>query len=537
MASKNTIAIITKDTYSWQNSTQFYSLVNTAFLQYYITVIRKAQQWLDGYDPNFHNCDTVSTRIASKIINGLTNSVFGRGLVFEEGQGNPDKKHSALKFISQKWADESAINESVKQAISYALALGTSAVKLSVDSKGKIWTSALRQDYFYFTLSNRKNLNSIIMFIRCFESIENKVSNYILVERRFFEIHDKSFVTELNGKKYRFKASEKVPCVIYEVYEYNQPTTQNSLAVNLTSNNPINYKNLPDFVKRSLKEEYGAYKIGEKQILPFREYLGVELFFNEGGDITNPSLPFGRSLCFDCLSDFMEWDLNKSFEIRDLYNSKGIVGVPKALSQSDLIEGQRGDSTYSQMQIDGYELVKGLDPNSQKPIITQFEIRGLDHQQISENILKSIATTIGVSPSMLATYLTNQGQKTDDQIQSEDNSITQWIKSRRQDYESGLNRIIETVLNHQGISDNVKIRFASDGLVKGDKQLANIRERLSLGMLTIEDAIREYYPDLNEEQLQEKINKALAERNRIEQQQLQTLNEEYGDNFLKDDEN
>lgn len=534
MASNNQIALITRDTYSYQNSSQFFSLVNNAFLQYYNTVARKSQQWLDGYDPYFHQGDFVSTRIATKLINGLASSVYGRGLIYEEGKGIVDKSHKALSYITQKWDTESDFGESVKQLIAYTLAFGTGALKISIDGKGKLWCSPLRLDYFYFTLSGKKKLNSITMFVRCFQSVESKVNNYVMVEKRYFKDCSKPFTQEINGVKYKFEARERVPYVIYEIYEFNAPTTQNSMSVNLTSKSPINYKNLPDFVKSALKEEYGAYKIGEEQILPFHNSLGVELFFNEGGDITNPTLPFGRSLCFDCLSDFMEWDLNKSFEIRDLYNSKGIVGVPKALSQSDLIKGQKIDSGFSQMQIEGYELVKGLDPNSQKPIITQFEIRGADHQQISENILKSIATTIGVSPRMLATYLAIQGQKTDDQVQSEDDSITQWIKSRRQDYEQGLNRIVEMVLNHQGISNDVKVHFANDGLLKGDKQLANIRERLSLGMLTIEDAIREYYPDLNEEQLQDKINKALAERNRIEQQQLTALDEEYGENLVNE---
>lgn len=537
MASSNKIAIITRDTYSYQNSSQFFSLVNGAFLQYYNTVIRKAQQWLDGYDPAFHKGDMVSTRIASKLVNGLANSIYGRGLVFEEGKGQANNNHKALKYITQQWDENSSFGESVKQLIAYTLALGTGCLKLNVDNKGKLWTSALRQDYFYFTLSSRKKINSITMFIRVIQSTENGVNNYVLVERRFFKTRDKSFTEKINDKTYLFKAYENVPYVVYEVYEFNAATTQNTMSVNLTSKSPINYKNLPDFVKKVLKEEYGAFKIGEEQILPFHNYLGVELFYNEGGDITNPTLPFGRSICFDCLSDFMEWDLNKSFEIRDLYNSKGIVGVPKALSQSDLIENETTgvDSAYSQMQIEGYELVKGLDPTTQKPIITQFDIRGLDHQQISENVLKSIATTIGVSPRMLATYLAISGQKTDDQVQSEDDSITQWIKSRRQDYEGSLNNIIEVVLNHQGISDDIKVRFANDGLLKGDKQLSNIRERLSLGMLTIEDAIREYYPDLNEEQLQEKIDKALSERNRLEQRRLKTFDEEYGDTFLGDE--
>lgn len=511
----NSIALITRDTYQYNNSTVFYALVNNAFMQYYNTVIRKAQQWFDGYDPSFHKSDFVSTRIASKLMNGLANSIYGRGIVFEKGTGNIDKNFKALNFISKQWNEESGFNESVKRLIAYSLGLGTSCLKLSIDSKGNLWCDALRLDYFYYSVDGRKKLNSITMFIRAFQSNENQRRNYVLVEERYFKVVDKSFVAKINNKDFLFKAKERVPYVVYNLYEYNIPTTQNNLASCMVSEKPTNYKNLPDYVKSELKRNYGAYKVGEEQVLPFHESLGVELFFNEGGDITNPSLPFGRSLCFDCLSDFMEFDLNKSFEIRDLYNSKGIVGVPKALSQSDLVvddERLARNSAYSQMQIEGYELIKGLDPNTQKPIITQFQIRALDHQQITENIMKSLSTTIGVSPRMIATYLATAGQKTDDQIQSEDDSITQWIKSRRKDYIVGLNRVIECVLNYNGFSDNVNVKFANDGLVKGDKQLENIGKRLHLGMLTLDDAIREYYPDLDEDQIKLKIENAYKER-------------------------
>lgn len=539
------IAIITRDTYQFNNSTVFYSLINSAFLPYYQQVVRKAQQWLDGYDPAFHKGDMVSTRIASKLMNGFKTSLFGQGLVFIEGKGTTDKQHRALNFISHEWLEYSNLQRAVKQLIGYCLPLGTAALKLNKRSDGKFWVEALRMDYFYYSISGYSKVEEFTSFIRIFQTVENNKENYFLVEKRYFNKVDVPFEDTIKGKKITFKKKVKKPLVRYDVYRYDGIVTSNTMpseVKSLDNKTPCDYKNLPSFVKEILRKEYGTVKIGEPAVLPFRDdELGVEIFFNEEGDITNPSLPVGRALVFDCLADFMEYDMEKSFAMTDLYNSKGIVGLPKSLSQSQVaVPGTGGNlvknSTFGQLNIPGYEYVPGLDPQTQKPIVTQFEIRAQEHETKQNAILKSIAVTVGVSPRAIASFLIQNGEKTDDQIQSEDDSITQWVKCHRKDYLPGINRIIEIVLNQNGYSDNIEARFSSDGLLKGDKMLDSIQKRMELGMLSLEDAIREYYPDLDEAQLQEKISKAKIANQQKQEQEKTEFDEFYGDELLDGEE-
>ena len=536
----NSAALVSRNTYQYNNSTIFYSLINNGFLPYYQKVIRKAQEWLDGYDPSFHKDDMVSTRIASRLFNGFKNALFGRGLVFIPGKRNTEKDNKTLNYISHEWADKSGIQNAVKQLIGYTIPLGTSALKINRSKDGSFWVEPLRIDYFYFTVDGRRNVLEFTSFLRCFQSIEKEEENYFLVEKRYFKMMPEEFIEELNGKKMKFTKNVRKPVVEYRVYFYRGQANQNTMP-SIATGDGINYKNLPKWVQDSLKSTYSAYKIGEAQALPFVDYLGVELFFNEGGDITNPTLPFGRVLCFDCLSDFMEFDMNKSYSIRDLYNSKGIVGIPKALNVGNMqaVPGTGGNlnkvqrSAYSKLNIPGYELIPGLDPNNQKPIINQFDMKVTDHENKEMAILKSIATIVGVSPRAIASYLIQNGEKTDDQIQSEDDTVTQWIKAHREDYIAGLNRIIECVLNSQGYTENVEVRFASDGLLKGDKQLESVKTRLEMGVIDIEDAVRELNPDLDEEQLRRKIEKAKAIQN---QKVMDSFNEMNLDGTFGNDE-
>ena len=94
------VALVPNDTYNYSNSSVFYSLVNSTFLQYYQKVVRKSQEWLDGFVPSFHRATDgiLSTRIGAKITAGITKQIFGRGLVFVKGKNTTDTK--GLDFIS-----------------------------------------------------------------------------------------------------------------------------------------------------------------------------------------------------------------------------------------------------------------------------------------------------------------------------------------------------------------------------------------------------------------------------------------------------
>lgn len=541
----NELAAVPNNTYNYSNSTVFYSLINYSFLQYYQTVVLKSQQWLDGFDPTVHKGQNgiFSSRIGAKITAGITKQIFGRGLVFVKGKNT--LKTDGLDFISHKWQDKVNLQNVVKQLIGYTTPLGTALLKENVkwewDGEKKantqhIWLQPLRLDYFYYSVDSEMNLTDVTCFIRAFQTTDDQAHSYCLVEHRYYkEVYEK-FTKEVNSKLLEFDDKThkvKRPYACYEIFKIETNSANNTLAAN--NGRGEDYKTLPTTIKNQLKKEYGALKIGEELPLPFVN-LGCYLFFNEGGDFTHPSMPFGRPIMFDCLTDFIEYDLERSYAIRDLYNSKGIVGIPKALNQSSLapVPGTgnnlyQNDNPLGKLNISSYEQVEGLDPEKQAPIITQFEIRAAEHETKQNAILKSIATTIGMSPRVIASYLVQGNEKTAEQTHSEDDTITEWIKSHRQDYINGLNKIIEDVLTFYGFVDNVEVRFASDGLVSNERQLEIIGKKLELGLIDLEDAVREIYPDLDEVQLTEKIAKAKQQKAENEQAQQQQFDEMYGD--------
>ena len=526
------IALIPNTTYNYSNSSVFYSLINYTMLNYYQTVVRTTQEWLDGFVPTFHKGEKgiLSSRIAAKITKGIRNNIFGRGLVFINGRGTTETE--GLNFISHDWSAEVDFDNVIKTLIGYTISLGTALLKLNKSISGLLWVDALRLDYFDFSIDARNKLTFVRTFVKAFQSNTDKEHNYCLVEERYFKQEYETFVKDINGAKVTFpdksKGLVRKPYAVYKIYKVNSTSDNNNLAQNTGPG--IDYKSLPKDIKTQLKDNYSAIKVGEEILLPFHDYLGCELFRNEGGDFTHPSLPFGYPMLFDCIADFMEYDLERSYSIRDLYNSKGIVGIPKALTQSSVaVPGTANNltqSSFSQLNIPSYELVEGLDPDKQKPVINQFEMRAQEHETKQNAILKSIATTIGMSPRVIASYLVNGNEKTAEQTHSEDDTITEFVKTHRKDYITGLNNIIEAVLSYNGKTDNVEVRFASDGLMNEERQLEIIGKKLELGLIDIEDAVREIYPDLDEEQLQQKIAKVkLAQKQKedAERQQFDSM--------------
>ena len=78
--------------------------------------------------------------------------------------------------------------------------------------------------------------------------------------------------------------------------------------------------------------------------------------------------------------------------------------------------------------------------------------------------------------------------------------------------------------NFYGIANNIKIDFASPSLLNKDRLIDRVSRELEAGLIDIEDAIRTIYPDLDEEALQDKIEKAKVVQHEKQQSQFNEMN-------------
>ena len=205
------------------------------------------------------------------------------------------------------------------------------------------------------------------------------------------------------------------------------------------------------------------------------------------------------------------YELAKSYQIRDMYLGKGTVYLPKNLSMNDVANGViGGDDTLNSMPQGAVESIGGVDPEEQKAIVQQFNIRAQEWQQIVENCLKNIAVKWGMSPKILANFLTQgQAAMTATQIDSEDDACIAFIAHTRSYFANPLNKLLKTTLAYYGYSANITLDFASPTLISKDRIINRAITKLQNGLIDLEDAIREINPDMDEEAIQAQIDKRL----------------------------
>lgn len=503
----------TNDTYSFSNNNNFYAFANQNFYDYYYRVVRRMAMWLDGYVLNFHDSQKgiFSTRLATSLVKGIGNQICGKQIMFKKA--NTSSSNEVLKKIDN-WANATDFKNVVRDAVKYSVGLGTSMLKLNMSSD-ELWCEALRLDYFFFTINSRKKLVEVYCMIKRYNNVNPNTKqerNYYIVEHRYFEHQKiKSIKKSKNGKFIPHIIEKDIPMVEYQIKLYTG-TELSYKTYNPEMTQNVDWESIPGKVKDSIKKDYRIIEFGKPQRLPFVDHLGCELLLFDGSDITIPNAPFGTSVLQDIISYLMTYDLAYSYFNRDLYNGKGFVLAPKQFTE------QGDDIPFNGLSKNIYEYIKCIDPENQKPINIQFELRAEQWEQVQNNLLKKIATTIGMSPKTIASYLEdNSSQKTATEIDAEDDSTISYIEIKRGILEAPINRIIEIVLNYKGVSDNAKIKFATPSIVNQDKILERVSRKLDCGLITLKQALKEVYPDEDEEQLEQRYRELVDEK---EQQRI-----------------
>ena len=509
-SSQQYLAYGCNSTYNFSNNPLFYAFINSHYKDYYLRQVKENLEWYDGFVNNFHNVQNgiFSTQLANALCSGIARQVIGSSLMFKNTMRNVSNK--SLDFITNDWSVKTCNFRSVcKLAVEYSGASGTSLLKIN-QRYGNYWCEALRQDQFYFETDFNGNLSEVVCFIKSYVSNSTKSEpNYMLVEKRYYkEVEESTPIKMLNGKVKHFGKKKFKPFVEYCVFRYNGQVNNN---INYTLvEKGLKWQDLPNSFKRKLKNDYSAIRVNEPITLPFDD-LGCELVMVWGVDGQVPFARFGKAWLSNIRSELIEYDLMNAYGIRDMYNGQGQVGVPKALSQADL---QGDNNVFSNSKLN-YETYIG-DPNSQKPIITQFELRVDEWERKKDDILKRISTKLGLSPKNIASYLSDSiMQKTATQVKSDDFTGEEFINEARANIEVPINKILGTICKIYGFKEIVAVRFSANVPTDYHQLLEDTDFEYQNGYIDLRQALTKLNPNASESQLDE-----LEERAKKRQEEL-----------------
>ena len=566
------LALAVNETYNYSNSTIFCAEIANYYRDYALRTILPQVQWLDGYVPALHQggvTGIISTRIASKLMSGLTKQIVGEKLIYRLTSKEDPKSLEELKFAAD-WANKNKIHRAVKAAVGYALSLGTSLLKMNKRMNGQIWWEAVRFDNCFYLADFTGEVKEATFLVRGYTDTRNKQrTQYYLVEHRFWKEWDAKLSKNADGTyTVIHKKGDRTPMVEYQVHRAISQSQNNLLATH-ANKSTVRWAELPSEIKKMIKSDYGVIRIDEPQELGFIN-LGVVALLNGEGDLSIPTgYNFGEGMIIGIIDDLITYEVASSYLLRDMYNGKGTVYVPKSMSIGD-INGPvpqveiKGDATTGDLRSDGsnitktegpainpftaalannpfsgldgskYEKIPGMSPEDQSAIVQQFEVRAAEWQLIKENSLKNMAVKWGMSPKILSSFLAQgTAQMTATQIDSEDDISIAFINLHRSYFIDQINELMETTLNFYGKKANVEISFASPSLINKDRMLDRVTKSLEAGLIDMDEAIRTLNPDLEEEKVQEKVQKAIQHQQEMMMQQMVEMNASggFGNNY------
>ena len=525
----------------WTNHSSFYAIYPSYYYTFANQWLRKWLAWFDGYVPGIHDGrgGILSTRLATTLCYRLAEQVFGGGILFSKKVATDDS-NEALKFISGEWIDNTDFVNQVLKTFVLAAAGGTSYLKLNYTSDKNLWVDSWRADQCFADMDFQGNVTHAKFIIANYtKTVPNKdkekEQNFYLIEERF--IASKEQVREFNKKNKEKIIALKIPPMhigkcytIYTVFRLQGTVNDFNQAVNLGS--PLTFDELPNDIAKNIKDEFGTISLNKPQLLPFNG-LGVYSFKWTSFISNLPQLPYGESLIAKIQTYLFEYDFMNSCMNTDFYLGRGRVLVPKSLQNPKLrnLNNVNVEAANYNSGLDSFIYTKydALNNEQQKPESIQFELRTQEWLTARNNLLECMATAIGISPSTIASYLQDSSARTAREISSEESATALFIENRRKLFSKPLNDIIRDILTYKGFTDCVVVRFSKSGQTNTTLVVENVTSKYSAGLISLYLAIKDLNPDMNEDELQQEIERIKTEQK--EKSQEQNL---FGNGFNED---
>lgn len=505
----NAIAKAINETHRYNINLGWITEVDSYYKQYIYNYLQPSFQWLSGTLLTLHTDNgqaIISTNFGKCLMYYLGDQVAGEKLFFKPALKTSNATLDVAR--ANKWAEETNFQSAVTKGVILSLATGTSLLKVNVSEDGEPWVESVRLDNAYFLTDFRGRVISAKFLIRNYvNTLTDKKENdqFYLVEERYYKSEAAKIID--TGKSFIAQKANKVPYVKYSIVRA-APQSNQVQGVEL-SGQTLDWKQTPEAIRKMIKRDYNAIKIGEEQRLNLPN-IGVELLTNDHGDVSHPiDIGFGRSLLIDIESDLITYDIACSYKIRDMYLGKGTLYVPSGLSLGSIVQDVTGNGTLDEQMGDKpVELVPGVDPENQQYIVVQFKLRADEWQQIINDSMKNISGKLGIPPKILNAALATYGGATATQIDSEDDAGLAFIYQHRHYFRGAVNRVAKTCFSILGIQNEIDVEFGSPSIINKDRLINRNIKLYQSGLISAEEAVRNINPDDDETSLLPKIKSA-----------------------------
>lgn len=469
----------------------FYLLAPDYYRSFYSIYLNRCLAVYDGWVNGFHNVKSGLTpqRMLQSITTGLNNMLFAHGIDFSGSKADYD--------FAVKWAKKTKFYKAIKKAHKFAIAGGTSLLKLNRENK-ELFASAHRIDTFFVDIDANGEISSVKVF---FDAIHNTNK---AGTREHFGICEERYFNE-EGK----------PCVMATVYKaIGNLQTEVQSRQNIGSTR-MRWEQLPPDVKNYIKKCYPSVVLDKEQYLPFPNSLGCYLLKFTDDIPQIPNTPFGQPIGDILWTENFQFDQMKYFEKNEVDLARARALVPEEMWNKD-------DPAYDDRALDQrfYQKVSSVNGDDDKVTPIQFALRGTDMKTQMENIYKDCAFKLNVSASSIASFLSEgAGARTATEIISERTKSDTWIKGQINLNAPEINDMLSAVMyyyNHEPVEIILKAEDQSPFI----ERLKTNSDVFSAGNMTARRFVKDTYKNLSQAEQEEEIS-ALEEAKSL-RNQMQT---------------
>lgn len=472
----------------------FYLLAPEYYQTFYSVYLNRCLSVYDGWVDSFHNVRSglIPQRALQSISTGLNNMLFANGIDFA---GDPSNYQFAVK-----WSKKSKFLKTLKKAHKFAIAGGTSLIKVNRTNK-ELFTTAHRIDTFFVDIDASGKIVSGKIF---FDAIHNTnpsgtKRHYALAEERFFNKEGKA-------------------CVRTSIYE-TTGNLQTSVSERETyKSNKVSWDSLPKPIRAYIKDNYPDILIDKEQYLPFRS-LGLYLMKFTDDIPQIPNLPFGQPIGDILFTESFQYDQIKYFEKNEVDLARARALIPEEMWNKDdpLYENRALSERY-------YQKVSSSGTDTDKITPLQFLLRGNDIRLQKENIYKDMSFKTNVSASSIASFLNEgAGAKTATEIVNEKTKTDTWIKNQINLNQDEINDLLKDVMffyNH----GEVQIIFKTEDQSPFLEVLKTNSDIFSAGNMSARRFVKDTYKHLSQYEQEEEIKTLEETKQKADLMQNATIN-------------
>lgn len=453
----------------------FYLLAPEYYYSFYSIYLNRCLSCYDGWVNGFHNkaSGLVPQRMLQSIATGLNNMLFAHGIDFSGA--NADYNFATM------WAKKTKFYKALKKGHKFAIAGGTSLIKLNRENK-ELYATAHRIDTFFADIDATGKVVSVKVY---FDAIHNTNANgdkdhYGICEERYFN-------------------EEGKPCVKASVYKSSgnlQTSVQDRPRFDVQR---IDWKKLPSRVKQYIKSHYPSIMLDEEQYLPFPNSLGCYLLRFTDDIPQIPNTPFGQPIGDILFTENFQFDQMKYFEKNEVDLARARALVPEEFWNKD-------DPNYEGRALNErfYQKISSINGDSDKITPIQFLLRGDDMRTQMENIYKDCSFKLNVSASSIASFLSEgAGARTATEIISERTKSDTWIKGQINLNAPEINEMLREVMyyyNHEPVEIILKAEDQSPQI----ERLKTNSDVFSAGNMSAERFVKNTYGNTLSKEEQEK---------------------------------